>query len=67
MTGNPRSPIHDSTYCGAKKRQSGGCCMHPAGWGTGHVGIGRCKLHGGCTPTHRQSAALASRVDTDPS
>lgn len=37
--------------CGAKKRDgSGECCGLPAGWGTDHVGEGRCKLHGGNTP-----------------
>lgn len=35
--------------CGAKKR-SGGECGKPAGWGTDHNGIGRCKIHGGSTP-----------------
>ena len=34
------------TACGAKTR-SGGQCQQPAGWGTQHVGQGRCKLHGG--------------------
>lgn len=33
-------------YCGAKTR-SGTECRRPAGWGTEHVGEGRCKLHGG--------------------
>lgn len=33
--------------CGAKKRQGEGHCTQPAGWGTEHVGRGRCKLHGG--------------------
>jgi len=28
-----------------------------AGWGTSHPGIGKCKLHGGETPTHVKSAA----------
>ncbi len=32
--------------CGAKTR-AGTPCRHPAGWGTDHVGEGRCKLHGG--------------------
>ena len=32
--------------CGAKTR-SGGTCKQPSGWGTEHVGEGRCKLHGG--------------------
>lgn len=35
--------------CGAKTR-SGGPCRHEAGWGTQHVGVGRCKLHGGAEP-----------------
>ena len=32
--------------CGAKTR-AGTPCQQKAGWGTDHVGIGRCKLHGG--------------------
>lgn len=32
--------------CGAKTR-AGSPCLQPAGWGTEHVGSGRCKLHGG--------------------
>jgi hypothetical protein len=35
--------------CGAKNRQ-GQPCARPAGWGTDHVGSGRCKMHGGKTP-----------------
>jgi hypothetical protein len=34
--------------CGAKTRD-GTPCAHPAGWGTDHPGVGRCKLHGGST------------------
>ena len=37
--------------CGAKK-VSGGKCTMAAGWGTNHYGYGKCKLHGGSTPTH---------------
>lgn len=33
--------------------------MRSAGWGTEHVGEGRCKLHGGNTPTHVRAAAEA--------
>lgn len=52
--------------CGAKKR-AGGPCGRPAGWGTDHVGRGRCKLHGGSTPTQKkavakQDAAALARV-----
>ena len=36
--------------CGAKKSQSEGPCTRPAGWGTDHVGDGRCKLHAGSSP-----------------
>jgi hypothetical protein len=50
MTGKPKKP-----KCGATKK-SGGKCTQAAGWGTDHVGVGSCKLHGGCTETHRISA-----------
>lgn len=33
-------------------------CRRPAGWGTTHPGIGRCKLHGGSTPNHQRAAQL---------
>lgn len=45
------------SFCGAKKRQGEGTCRLPAGWGTDHVGRGRCKLHGGCTPRHSKRGA----------
>lgn len=32
--------------CGARKR-NGDPCTKPAGFGTDHVGFGRCKFHGG--------------------
>jgi hypothetical protein len=41
--------------CGANKK-NGGTCGRPAGWGTNHLGIGRCRLHGGMSPTHQQHA-----------
>lgn len=44
--------------CGAKKRQTDGMCTQPAGWGTDHPGFGRCKLHGGKTPTQNKRAAI---------
>ncbi len=40
--------IHDKNICGAKTKGTGDPCKNPAGWGTDHVGEGRCKLHGGC-------------------
>ena len=36
----------DNEICGAKTR-AGTPCKQKAGWGTNHVGEGRCKLHGG--------------------
>ena len=41
-----RNKVYDKKYCGAKTR-AGTPCRRPAGWGTDHVGEGRCKLHGG--------------------
>lgn len=62
--------------CGAKTR-SGGMCGKTAGWGTDHVGIGRCKLHLGATQIHSRGAAreqamrfargkLGQELDIDP-
>lgn len=58
---------HDGpSRCGARTR-SGNPCTQAAGWGTDHAGHGRCKLHGGNTPTHRSYgekliAAAAART-----
>lgn len=43
-------------YCGANKT-TGGTCKQPAGLGTGHLGVGRCKFHGGATPSHEKNGA----------
>jgi hypothetical protein len=48
-----------SKKCGAKTR-NGGRCEKSAGWGTLHVGQGKCKLHGGATPVKH---GLRSRYD----
>jgi hypothetical protein len=44
--------------CGAQKRQGapGDTCTLVAGFGTDHVGIGRCKFHGGNTRNQRVAA-----------
>ncbi len=44
-----------AALCGAKTR-AGGTCGHPKGWGTEST-FGRCKMHGGATPSGRQFAA----------
>ena len=41
---------HGVPRCGGRKKQGEGTCTQPAGWGTDHLGVGSCKLHGGCTP-----------------
>lgn len=43
--------------CGAK-RKSGGTCRKFAGEGTEHRGSGRCRLHGGATPSHKKRAVV---------
>lgn len=54
--GTKGQAIKVGAQCGAQKR-NGGSCTLAAGWGTNHPGNGRCKLHGGSTPTHVRSAA----------
>lgn len=56
-------PVHDK-LCGAQKRQGGGTCTQAAGWGTDHVGTGRCKLHGGAT-TAQTARADRTRAEAE--
>lgn len=61
--------------CGAKT-SSGGSCQQQAGWGTDHIGVGRCKLHGGASPqaqlsgvvalARRESVAMGRPLDVHP-
>lgn len=61
-----------SEKCGAKNR-SGGQCARPAGWGTNHAGVGKCKLHGGASRVkhglyskytkHKLSEVVQSLID----
>jgi hypothetical protein len=44
-----------NALCGAKRR-NGEPCRKFAGEGTDHKGVGRCRLHGGSTPTHKKHA-----------
>lgn len=76
MTPAENTDQHDKKYCGGNRRQGEGTCTRPAGWGTPHVGVGRCKLHGGSTPSHvfagqkefaRQAMeTYGVKVDTNP-
>lgn len=63
MTPDDPVPGRDKPLCGGKKRDrkrggNGEPCRRPAGWGTPHAGIGRCKLHGGSTRDHIKHAAV---------
>ncbi len=55
--------------CGGTTRQqskynpAGAPCERPAGWGTEHPGIGRCKFHGGATKNAAKQAALTEAVN----
>jgi hypothetical protein len=62
----PEHATGDKPKCGAQKRQGapGECCTLVAGFGTDHVGTGRCKFHGGNTRTQR-AAAHAERADAE--
>jgi len=46
------------SICGAVTRGKGGECRRPAGWGTSHIGIGRCKTHAGNAPNVRKNAVV---------
>ncbi|MFN2636891.1 MAG: hypothetical protein ABR585_07695 [Gemmatimonadaceae bacterium] len=49
----------DKQHChGKRKGDSGELCHRPSGWGTDHAGLGKCKLHGGSTPTHKAAAKV---------
>lgn len=58
--------------CGGKLHRRDGTCTQPAGWGTDHVGHGRCKLHGGSAPSGRAAGLTAralaelDRLDVEP-
>jgi hypothetical protein len=45
--------------CNANAKQVQRPCRKPAGWGTDHVGEGRCRLHGGNTPSGRKAGQKA--------
>lgn len=73
MAAAESSPDRDKNLCGGPLRHRDGTCTRPAGWGTPHPGIGRCKLHGGSTPSHvaaaqrQQADGVVRRLLLDPS
>lgn len=74
-TGCQHSPSRDARYCHGNKRQGPGLCHRPAGEGTPHRGIGRCKRHGGCLPNvvkhdlmelaHQRATKELAQLNTD--
>ncbi len=48
--------------CGAKTR-AGTPCQRPRGWGTDHPDSGRCKLHGGSSPSGRKHATREAALE----
>lgn len=40
-------------------------CGQTAGWGTDHVGVGACKLHGGATPSGEEHGAFKHGLYSD--
>lgn len=62
-----RGPVKPDTRCNAALRKRGTLCKQPAGWGTDHVGLGRCKRHGGASPSYLpelQRLAAIQAVET---
>jgi hypothetical protein len=47
MAGSKNQVAHGKTCDALKRDGSGDRCVQPAGWGTSHVGQGRCRFHGG--------------------
>ena len=48
---NDHPPKDPDEYCNARKTDGSGYCQQPAGMGTDHLGYGRCKFHGGDSPS----------------
>jgi len=46
------------SVCGAITRGTKTGCKRPAGWGTNHIGIGRCKTHTGQSPSGRKNSIV---------
>lgn len=66
----------DSRFCNARTRGDGSPCDKPAGSGTNHLGVGKCRLHGGASPNaeiagqiwlaHRDYQVMGVPVDVTP-
>lgn len=54
----PRRKGQTDRICGAIKPDGISLCTHPPGWGTDHKGFGRCRQHGGTSPSGNKQAAV---------
>lgn len=62
-------PTNGGKLCGSRKKshRGAGHCRMPAGYGTNHPGIGKCKFHMGATRAHTaaaQKVVAARAVET---
>lgn len=57
----PRIPATDKCNGRNMKRNGGKYCGSRAGWGTDHVGEGRCRKHGGNNPVTKGNRTTISR------
>lgn len=68
---SPNQPADTFARCGAKTR-AGTPCAYPAGRGTDHLGYGKCKHHGGNSPSgtiagaRQMAIALGAELDLEP-
>lgn len=56
-------PYDPDRHCGAHPDAENGPCRLPKGWGTGHAGTGRCRLHGGAAPQVEAAAARRAQEE----
>jgi len=62
---NKKHPKKDYLVCGDERvKNEYGFCTQRAGWGTDHLGIGRCKLHGGKSTGPRDQKRNKNAVKT---
>ena len=57
---DPQNYFEDWWRCGRADD-----CAQAAGWGTDHVGVGACKLHGGATPSGEDHGAFKHGLYSD--
>ncbi len=62
MQNKPHDDIKN--ICGARTRK-GTPCQQIAGWGTNHVGTGRCKLHGGKSTGPKNKSKLKENKNAE--